>query len=154
MKILWTAALLAATPASAQMLDANMAVAIVKGCAAHASAKGQSHAIAVVDAGGHLVAARRMDGNGHGAMEFSLQKARAVAAWGFPTSGMEEAVKGTPGFAGAAHVVTVAGGIPVFAADGRTRIGGVGASGETPADDAACAVAGIAAAGLKSERAR
>ncbi|MBW8294932.1 heme-binding protein [Sphingopyxis sp.] len=154
MKILWTAVMLAATPASAQMLDANMADVIVKGCAAHASAKGQSHAIAVVDTGGHLVAAWRMDGNGHGAMEFSLQKARAVAAWGFPTSGMEEAVKGTPGFAEAAYVVTVAGGIPVFSADGRTRIGGVGASGEAPADDAACAAAGIAAAGLKSERAR
>lgn len=154
MKILWTAALLVATPASAQMLDANMADAIVKACAAHASAKGQSHAIAVVDAGGHLIVARRMDGNGHGAMEFSLQKARAVAAWGFPTSGMEEAVKSTPGFADAAHVVTVAGGIPVFSADGRTRIGGVGASGEAPTDDAACAAAGIAAAGLMSESAR
>lgn len=154
MKILWAATLLAATPASAQTLDANMAESIVKGCAAHARAKGQSHAIAVVDSGGHIVATWRMDGNSHGAMEFALQKARAVAAWGLPTSGMEEAVKGTPGFAGAAHVVTVAGGIPVFSADGRTRIGGVGASGEAPADDAACAVAGIAAAGLKSERAR
>ena len=108
----------------------------------------------VVDSGGHILAAWRMDGNGHGAMEFSLQKARAVAAWGFPTSGMEEAVKGTPGFADAAYVVTVAGGIPVFSAGGRTRIGGVGASGEAPADDAACAAAGIAAAGLKSERTR
>ena len=86
-----------------------------------------------------------MDGNTHGMMEFALQKARAVAAWGFPTSGMEEAAKGTPGFAEAAYVVTVAGGIPVFSADGRTRIGGVGASGEAPADDAACAAAGIAA---------
>ncbi|GGJ53308.1 cobalamin adenosyltransferase [Sphingopyxis bauzanensis] len=154
MKILWTAALLAVTPASAQMLNANMADAIVKGCAAHARAKGQSHAIAVVDSGGHIVATWRMDGNTHGMMEFALQKARAVAAWGFPTSGMEEAAKGTPGFAGAAYVVTVAGGIPVFSADGRTRIGGVGASGEAPADDAACAAAGIAAAGLKSEHAR
>ena len=154
MKMVLVAALLIAAPVNAQMLTAEQADAIVKGCAAHARAKSQSHAIAVVDTGGQLVAAWRMDGNGHGAMEFSLQKARAVAAWGFPTSGMEEAVKGTPGFAGAAYVVTVAGGVPVFSADGRARLGGVGASGEAPADDAACAVAGIAAAGLKSERAR
>jgi len=154
MKISWAAILFAATPAGAQTLDAGQADAIVKGCAAHASAKGQSHAIAVVDAGGQLVAAWRMDRNGHGAMEFSLQKARAVAAWGFPTSGMEEAAKGTPGFADAPFVVTVAGGVPVFSADGRTRLGAVGASGQAPADDAACAAAGIAAAGLKSERAR
>lgn len=154
MKILWTAALLAATPASAQILDANMADAIVKGCAAHARAKGQSHAIAVVDSGGHIVATWRMNGNTHGMMAFALEKARAVSAWGFPTSGMEEAAKATPGFADAPNVVTVAGGVPVFGADGRTRLGGVGTSGEAPADDAACAAAGIAAAGLKSERAR
>ncbi|MHA4835340.1 GlcG/HbpS family heme-binding protein [Sphingopyxis sp. MSC1_008] len=152
MRIAGMAALLMAAPASAQGLNAEQADAIVKGCAAHARAKG--HAIAVVDLGGHPVAMWRMDGNAFGMMDFSLEKARAVAAWGFPTSGMEEAVKGTPGFADAPHVVPVPGGIPVFSADGRTRLGGVGASGEAPADDAACAAAGIAAAGLKSERAR
>lgn len=134
MRMIWVAALLVAAPANAQMLNAEQADAIVKGCAAHARAKGQGHAI--------------------GMMDFSLEKARAVAAWGFPTSGMEEAAKGTPGFADAPHVVTVPGGVPIFSADGRTRLGGVGASGEAPADDAACAAAGIAAAGLKSERAR
>ncbi|KTE44255.1 hypothetical protein ATE62_03355 [Sphingopyxis sp. HIX] len=148
------AALLVAAPAAAQGLTAAQADAIVKGCAAHARAKEQSHAIAVVDTGGQIVAAWRMDGNAFGMMDFSIEKARAVAAWGFPTSGMEEAAKSTPGFADAPHVVTVAGGVPVFSADGRTRLGGVGASGEAPADDAACAAAGIAAAGLKSERAR
>lgn len=154
MRMILTAALLIAAPAHAQVLTAEQADAIVKGCAAHARAKSQSHAIAVVDQGGHSVATWRMDGNGFGIMDFALEKARAAAAWGFPTSGMEEAVKRTPGFAAAPHVVTVAGGVPIFTADGRTRLGGVGTSGEAPADDAACAVAGIAAAGLKSERAR
>jgi glc operon protein GlcG len=142
---------LAQTPAPS--LDAKTAQNIITGCAAHAAAKGQSHAIAVVDSGGQLVAAWRMDGNGYGVMDFAMAKARAVAAWGFPTSGMAEAIKTTPGFAAAPHVVTVAGGVPVFAADGRTRIGGVGVSGEPPEDDAACAMAGIAAAGLRSARA-
>ena len=54
------AELFGASPAPAQTesrLDARIAQAIVDGCAAHAGAKMQSHAIAVVDTGGHLVAA-------------------------------------------------------------------------------------------------
>ena len=144
----------AASPLQAQQvaLDARTAQAIVAGCAAHAAAKNQGHAIAVVDLGGHVVAALRMDGNGSGIMDFSLAKAKAVAAWGFPTAQMEQAAKETPGFANAPHVVTVAGGGPVWSADGKVRIGGVGASGEAPADDAACAEAGIRSAGLRSAR--
>jgi glc operon protein GlcG len=147
---------ISASPLQAQQvaLDARTAQAIVTGCAAHATAKNQSHAIAVVDVGGHLVAALRMDGNGSGIMDFSLAKAQAVAAWGFPTAQMEQAAKETPGFANAPSVVTVAGGVPIWSADGKTRIGGVGASGEEPADDAACAEAGIRAAGLRSSRVR
>ena len=38
--------------------------------------------------------------------------------------------------------------------DGSERIGAVGVSGEAPADDAACAEAGITAAGLRTAPAR
>ena len=150
---------LAAAPSLAQqaqppILTAALAEAIVDGCRSHAAAKRQSHAIAVVDGGGHLVAALRMDGNRSGIMAFSIEKAKAVAAWGFATAQMEESAKATPGFGRAPGVVTVAGGVPVFAADGRTLIGAAAASGEAPADDAACAEAGIKAAGLASRRQR
>jgi uncharacterized protein GlcG (DUF336 family) len=87
-------------------------------------------------------------------MAFALDKAKAAAAWGFSTAQMEESAKATPGFARAPGVVTVAGGLPVFSAEGRTLIGAVGASGEAPADDAACVEAGIEAAGLASLRRR
>jgi glc operon protein GlcG len=137
---------------NAPVLDARAAEAIVHGCAAHALSKHQSEAIAVVDAGGHIVAALRMDGNGTGIFDFALAKAEAAAAWGFSTAQMVEAAKGTPGFANAPHVVTVAGGVPVYSADGKTRIGAVGVSGEAPADDAACAEAGVRAAGLRTSR--
>lgn len=157
-RALIAAVLFAASPSNAQApaatLTAALADAIVEGCRAHAAAKGQSHAVAVVDSGGHLVAALRMDGNRAGMMEFAIDKAKAVAAWGFATAQMEEAAKGTPGFARAPGVVTVAGGVPVFAADGRTLIGAAGASGEAPADDAGCVEAGIKAAGLLSQRRR
>lgn len=159
MRTILAAALLAAAPpaiaqAPAPTLTAALAEAIVDGCRTHAAAKGQSHAVAVVDSGGHLVAALRMDGNRAGMMDFSIEKAKAVAAWGFATAQMEEAAKGTPGFARAPGVVTVAGGVPVFSADGRALIGAAGASGEAPADDAACVEAGIKAAGLASARRR
>jgi len=154
-KTLVAAVALVAVPAQSQTaprLDARTAQAVVNGCAAHASAKMQSHAIAVVDMGGHLVAALRMDGTGSGMMDFATAKAEAVAAWGFSTADMAEGAKGTPGFAFAPHVVTVAGGVPIFSADGKTRLGAAGASGEAPEDDAACVTAGIAAAGLRSTR--
>jgi len=152
--LLISAALLAA-PAQSQVaprLDARTAQAIVNGCVSQATAKMQSHAIAVVDTGGHLVAALRMDGNGSGMMDFALAKAQAVAAWGFSTADMAAGAKDTPGFAFAPHVVTVPGGVPIFSADGKTQLGAAGASGEAPADDAACVTAGIAAAGLRSSR--
>jgi glc operon protein GlcG len=145
--------LLTAAPAVAQSaasLDARAAQAIVAGCAAHSAAKHQSEAIAVVDTGGHLIAGLRMDGNGSGIMDFALAKAKAVAAWGFSTAQMRDSVKTTPGFASAPHVVTVPGGVPVWSADGRARLGAVGISGEAPEDDAECAEAGIRAAGLRS----
>jgi glc operon protein GlcG len=135
---------------AATVLDARAAQAIVAGCVAQATPKMQSHAIAVVDNGGHLVAALRMDGNGSGIFDFALAKAEAAAAWGFSTAQMVESAKGTPGFANAPHVITVAGGVPVYSRDGRVRIGAVGVSGEAPEDDAACAEAGVRAAGLKT----
>lgn len=143
-----------AAPAQSGASELTLAAAesIANACRTFASAKGQSHAIAIVDAGGHLILAVRMDGNREGVMAFAIEKAKAVAMWGFPTSGMAEAVKSTPGFAAAPYVVTVGGGVPVYGRDGRTLIGAIGASGEDPADDAACAEAGIRAAGLASAR--
>jgi len=151
-KRLLALAILLPTAAGAQTLDARSAQAIIAGCVAESTPRMQSHAIVVVDVGGHEVATLRMDGNGSGIFDFALAKAQAAAAWGFSTAQMVEAAKGTPGFANAPHVVTVAGGVPVFSADGKARIGAVGVSGEAPADDAGCAEAGVRAAGLRTSR--
>jgi len=143
--LIWSASCAAQT-----LLSAAAASQIVEGCALHAKAKGQSHAIAVYDAGGHPVAVLRMDGNAPGITEFAMEKATAAALWHFSTANMAAAVKETPGFSNAPHVVAVAGGIPVFSADGKQFVGAVGVSGEAPIDDAACAEAGVKAAGLSS----
>ena len=149
---------LGAAPTLAQTqsyhLSSNAAEQIIAGCKAHAQARQQSHAVAVYDKGGNLVTALRMEGNGPGIMAFSQAKAKAVASWGFSTAQMEEATKGTSGFADAPFIVTVAGGVPIYTSDGHNFIGSVGVSGEAPAADAACAVAGIGAAGLSAERVR
>lgn len=132
-------------------LTADVASRIIQGCVTHAKTKNQSHAIAVYDAGGHPVALLRMDGNAPGITDFAMQKADAVAHWHFSTASMAAAIKQTPGFANASHVVTVAGGLPVLSLDGQF-IGAVGVSGEAELDDAACAEAGIKSAGLLSQR--
>lgn len=137
--------------APAADITAAQASKVVDGCATHANARKQSHAIVVVDTGGHVVASLRMDGNSYGIAEFAQKKAEAAAAWRFSTEQMQGAAKQTPGFGDAPRVVVVAGGLPVFTPDGDF-IGAVGASGEAPADDAACAEAGIKAAGLASSR--
>ena len=129
-------------------ISSQDALRIIDGCAVHAKKKAQSHAIAVYDDGGAPVGVLRMDGNSPGVTEFAMQKAAAVAHWGFATSDMQAALKETPGFAQAPRVVTVAGGIPVFSADGQKFVGAVGVSGESPQDDAACAEAGVSAAGF------
>jgi uncharacterized protein GlcG (DUF336 family) len=128
-------------------LSADAAWRIVQGCVAHAKAKGQSQAIVVYDEGGHPVALLRMDGNAPGITEFAMQKAEAVAYWRFSTAQMIDAVRDTPGFAQAPHVVLVPGGIPIFNDQGRF-VGAVGVSGEAAVDDAACAEAGVRAAGF------
>jgi glc operon protein GlcG len=132
------------------MLDARSAQAIIAGCAAHATAKRQSEAIVVVDTGGHVIASLLMDGNSSGIYDFAMVKAEAAAAWGFSTAQMMKSANETPGFASAPHVVTVPGGVPVWSADGKVRIGAVGVSGEAPSDDAECAEAGISAAEVRS----
>lgn len=146
-------ALAAPRSAKAQALDARAAQAIIAGCIAHATAHRNQEAIVVVDKGGRIIASLRMDRAEFGKMDFAEAKAVAAAAWGFETAGQADGAKDFPGFARAPFVQTVPGGVPVLTADGMTQIGAVGVSGAAPADDAACAVAGIRAAGLGVPRA-
>jgi glc operon protein GlcG len=156
MRLLLLSIMLLASAAAAQpapVLNAQLAQAIVTGCAAHAAGRGNAQAIVVVDLGGRVIASLRMDRVTFGKMDFAEAKAVAAAAWGFDTAGQAEGAKEFPGFADAPFVETVPGGVPVWSADGRARIGGVGVSGAAPADDAGCAEAGIQAAGLRTTRA-
>jgi uncharacterized protein GlcG (DUF336 family) len=130
-------------------LNAALAQKIVSACVERATQRKQSHAIAIVDNSGALLAFLRMDGNPPGVGDFAVQKAVAVASWRFSTQQMSKAAEATPGFAMAPKVVTVAGGVPIYARSG-VFVGAVGVSGESPQDDTGCAIAGITAAGFNA----
>lgn len=89
---------------SAGVLDARSAQAIVAGCAAHAEAHRDQQAVVVVDNGGRMVAALRMDRASFGKMDFAQAKAVAAAAWGFSTAGQADGATDVPGFARAPWV--------------------------------------------------
>lgn len=130
-------------------LNAALAQKMINSCVERATQKKQSHAIAVVDSSGALLAFLRMDGNPPGVGDFAVQKAAAVASWRFSTQQMSKAAEATPGFAMAPKVVTVAGGVPIYARGG-VFVGAIGVSGESPQDDTECAIAGITAAGFSA----
>jgi len=104
--------------------------------------------VAVVDAGGHLLAFHRMDGALLASVELAVNKAFTAAVLKMETSKLSELAK--PGgelfgiecaFGG--RIVIFGGGIPLF--KGGKLIGAVGVSGGTVDEDVAVAKAGITA---------
>ena len=112
--------------------------------------------VAVLDAGGHLVALQREDGSGILRPQIACAKAWSALGMGFSSREISVRAERQPVFFGALAAVAdgrwapAAGGVLVRAADG-TVIGGVGVSGDVSDVDEECALAGIAAAGLLSE---
>jgi glc operon protein GlcG len=98
-----------------------------------AGARGARVAVAVVDAGGHLVTLHRMDGVPFIAAEVAWGKAWTAAAWGETSKEQGGKAAELPQFATAITVVSggrytpQAGGIPIRR--GGTVIGAAGASG-------------------------
>ena len=112
-------------------------------------------AVAVLDAGGHVVGYLRDDGAPFIRFEIAQGKAWAVASRGVGGQRLVEQAKRNPILVQSLQSVTdhyfpVQGGVLVRNADGAI-VGAVGASGATSEQDEACAIAGIEAAGLKAE---
>lgn len=112
--------------------------------------------VAVLDAGGHLVAFKREDHSGILRYEIAFGKAWGALGMGFGSRTLFERAAAAPQFFNALHaasggrVVTNPGGVLIRDAAGAV-IGAVGISGDTSDNDEACAVAGIAAAGLRAD---
>jgi len=124
---------------------AAIAVGIAKG-----TSLGVPFTITVIDAGGFLVAAHRMDGAALASIDTSASKATTALLFAQPTRDMVDAVQpGAPLFtiaaATRAPLAFVPGGVPLTDADGIV-IGAVGAGGGAPDEDHEVAAAAAAAA--------
>jgi uncharacterized protein GlcG (DUF336 family) len=113
--------------------------------------------VVVLDSGGHLVAMKREDNSGILRTEIATGKAWGTLGMGF--GGREFARRVAAGgavflqalmAASGGRVVPAPGGVLIRDAGGAV-IGAVGISGDTSEKDEACAVAGIAAAGLAAD---
>ncbi len=108
--------------------------------------------IAVLDAGGHLVAFRRQDDSGILRPEIAIGKAYGALGFGFGSrglSGKNPAFMAAVSVASGGRVVPVPGGV-LIRKDGKI-IGAVGISGDNSDVDESAAVAGIKAAGLSAD---
>ena len=112
--------------------------------------------VAVLDAGGHLVALKREDGSGILRPQIAQAKAWTALGMGFSSREVGRRAEGQPVFFGSLAAVAdgrfapAAGGVLVRDADGAV-LGAVGVSGDVSDVDEVCALAGVAAAGLLSD---
>lgn len=111
--------------------------------------------VAVLDAGGHLVAFKREDGSGILRFDIAFGKAWGALGMGFGSRELFNRTQANPTFMAA--LSTVSGGrlVPVpsgvlILSEGRV-IGAVGISGDNSDNDEICALAGIAAVGLEAK---
>jgi uncharacterized protein GlcG (DUF336 family) len=112
--------------------------------------------IAVLDAGGHLIALQRQDGASTHRAQIAIGKAAGALALGVSSRRIGEMAAERPTFIAALGpifpqgIVPAAGGIILTGPDGAP-IGAVGVTGDTSDNDEACALAGAEAAGLKAQ---
>lgn len=112
--------------------------------------------VAVMDAGGHLIAFQRQDGSSTLRPQIACGKAGGALAMGVSSRKISEMAAERPVFVGAIGtiaphgVIPAAGGVIVTDASGLA-IGAVGITGDTSDNDELCALAGIAAAGLTAQ---
>jgi uncharacterized protein GlcG (DUF336 family) len=103
-------------------------------------------AIAILDAGGHLILFQRMDDVQIGSVDIAIGKARTAVNFKRPTKALDDLVSGgRNAFLAIEGVIPLQGGLPVIA-DGKL-IGGIGVSGGTAAQDEQVAQAAVAAIG-------
>lgn len=110
--------------------------------------------VAVLDAGGHLLAFERQDGSSTLRPRIAAGKAAGALALGVSSRQIAVMAEERPVFIGALSampgqdMVPAAGGLIVIDKQGRT-LGAVGVTGDTSDNDERCAIAGIGVAGLE-----
>src|SRR3977135_1886848 len=111
--------------------------------------------VAVLDAGGHLVAFKRQDPSGILRPDIAQGKAWGALGMGIGGRALAERAKEAPAFfvalasASGGRVFPVAGGVLIKSGD--EIVGAVGISGDHPDNDEACAIYAIEQAGLTAQ---
>lgn len=137
------------------MMTLNLAVAIVDGALAKgATIDCDPLTVAVLDAGGHLVALKRQDESGILRVEIAVGK--AYGALGFGVGGRELREKNPKFMAGVIStapngMVPAPGGVLIRDPETKRIIGACGISGDTGERDEECAVAGIEGEGFTAD---
>lgn len=112
-------------------------------------------AVAVLDAGGHLIAFKREDGAGIVRFDIAYGKAWGALGMGFGTRELAERATKFPTFVAAlaaisqGRMVPSPGGVLIVSPD-KDVVGAVGISGDIGDNDEVCAIAGIEAVGLSA----
>ena len=112
--------------------------------------------VAVLDAGGHLVALQRQDGSSILRPEIAIGKAASSLALGLSSRKIAEMAADRPSFVASLGplsrqgIIPAAGGLLIFG-EGPHPVGAIGVTGDLSDNDEAAALAGVAAAGLKAE---
>ena len=129
------------------------AARLVAAALAHAEAQGWRVAAAVCDASGTLLAFGRMDGVPAPVADYAIDKAWTSATHHRSTEGFGARMLSDPalalGLGNRPRALAWQGGVPVLA-EGQV-VGGLGVSGAAGPEDAACAVAALAACGGQDE---
>ncbi|WP_380871699.1 hypothetical protein ACFB49_26510 [Sphingomonas sp. DBB INV C78] len=112
--------------------------------------------IAVLDAGGHLLAFQRQDGASTLRPQIACAKAGGALGLGVSSRKIGDMAADRPTFVAALgpiapHGVLPAAGGVIVVDDAGLAIGAVGITGDTSDNDEACALAGITAAGLNAQ---
>lgn len=127
-------------------VDLATAQGLVRKAVEAAAGQGVPIAAVVVDRGGHVVAAARMDGVSFVMTDVAQKKATMASAMGAPTHAVAEMTKSddllAAAFTGSDHVIALGGGLPVMGDGGP--VGGLGISGGHYTQDQAIAEAAMA----------
>jgi uncharacterized protein GlcG (DUF336 family) len=110
-------------------------------------------AVAVLDAGGHLLALQRDEKGGNLLPKIAIAKASGAVGMGISSRQLGIMAAASPNFVGSVGPLSpggfIAGAGAVLIVDANNQLlGTVAVAGDLPDNDEACALAGIAAAGM------
>lgn len=112
--------------------------------------------VAVLDAGGHLIAFQRQDGASTMRLQIAVGKAGGALSLGLSSRKIADMAAERPSFIASLGpisphgIIPAAGGV-IVVGDNGAPIGAVGITGDTSDNDEICALAGIAAADLTAQ---